>query len=72
MTDLDPAPAIPSCPVCVTREQVERVNGRWLCGLCWTVFTGGQGEWDRTRDLREAWRKLDAWRQALPKETADQ
>lgn len=70
MTDFDLAPPRPSCPVCTTRDDVTREGGRWLCGHCWTVFTGGQPEWDRTRDMREVWQKLDEWRQALQQEGA--
>lgn len=43
----------PTCPVCGDREKVQREKGRWLCGGCWTLFTGGQDEWERSRAQRE-------------------
>lgn len=52
MTDRDPIPS-PTCPLCATRDRVQRDRHRWLCCACWTVFTGSQDEWERTRHMRE-------------------
>lgn len=54
MTDRDPTPLAPTCPVCSKRDRVQRERDRWLCGACWTVFTGSQDEWERSRPMREA------------------
>lgn len=63
--DLEPANTGPSCPFCGTNHRVsrdhmggsrdQRVAGRlvWLCTRCWTVFQGGQGEWERCRETRQ-------------------
>lgn len=53
MTDRDPIPLAPTCPVCATREKVARERGKWLCGKCWTLFTGSQDEWERCRGMRD-------------------
>lgn len=61
---LEPPPRAPTCPHCGTNERVQRdrMGGtrkgdqgqrRWLCGTCWTVFDGGQHEWESTRKTRE-------------------
>lgn len=64
MTDRDPVPSAPTCPVCSSHEKVERDRLKgWLCGGCWTVFSGGQDEWDRTRYMREHYAKQDSARQ---------
>jgi hypothetical protein len=61
----EPATTGPSCPFCATNHKVGRdklggspdgrISGRmvYLCGSCWTVFTSGQHEWDRSREIRE-------------------
>lgn len=60
MTHLD-EPERPSCPLCTTREDVrrDRVAGRhvYLCGLCWTVFTGGEDEWHHFAKQRDIYQK---------------
>lgn len=56
MTDREPTPLAPTCPVCASRENVERQRPfGWLCGTCWTVFSGAQGEWEKNRDRRDRW-----------------
>lgn len=69
MMHFDPASA-PTCPICGTNDKVRRdkmggstvgnVNARlvWVCSRCWSVFAGGQHEWDRSRNARERRRKL--------------
>lgn len=58
MTDRDPIPLAPTCPVCISRERVERQKpARWLCSTCWTLFTGSQGEWESFRYMRELYAK---------------
>lgn len=64
MTYRDEVPKVPTCPVCATRERVQRERDRWLCGGCWTVFTGSQDEWERSRVMREA-------REAIPVQRPD-
>lgn len=63
--DLAPVNTSASCPFCGTNDRVSRdrmggshdhrVQGRmvWLCTRCWTVFQGGQGEWERCRGTRQ-------------------
>jgi hypothetical protein len=54
----------PTCPVC-RRQDAEPHKSRWICGApCWTVFTGSQLEWERTRDLREHHEAQERWRAA--------
>lgn len=65
----------PACPLCGSSRRVSGSANlppigwagnsvtypwRWLCGLCWTVFTGGETEWGRMREQREAWTKQNA------------
>lgn len=57
MSERDVVNHAPTCPVCSSREDVKRQHPHWLCGGCWTVFTGSQDEWERTRDMRDAWQK---------------
>lgn len=65
MSDLEPVPQRPTCPICATEGDVQREGGRWVCFHCWTVFTGEQGEWERSREQRKAYRYLDQWRQTV-------
>lgn len=60
MSDRDPIPMAPTCPVCAKRDRVQRSGRRWLCGGCWTLFSGGQDEWERTRDMREHYAQQEA------------
>lgn len=60
MTIRDPTPLAPTCPVCASRDRVERHRPHWLCGACWTLFRAGQDEWDRTRPMREHYEKQAA------------
>lgn len=53
MTDRDPTPHKPTCPLCGDNARVERERDRWLCVACWTVFMGSQDEWNRMREARE-------------------
>lgn len=57
MTYRDPAPTVPSCPLCGRVEGVERQDGGlYLChgeGGCWTVFNGSTDEWERMKRNRE-------------------
>lgn len=53
MTDRDLTPAAPTCPVCATRERVERERQHWICCKCWTLFTGSPSEWEQMRKVRE-------------------
>jgi len=57
-------PPMPSCPMCGGNEQVSRDTfgqknhrGAYLCGLCWSVFSGGQDEWNRSHEAREAFQR---------------
>lgn len=51
MTDRDPVPTIPDCPVCESAQHVIRHHnehqGRWLCHGCMLLFDGTSGEWVR-------------------------
>lgn len=53
-------PVKPSCPVCTTNDEVTFDRGQWLCGTCWTLFSGDPSEWDRTKPTREFYKKLTA------------
>lgn len=64
MTALE-KPAGPSCPACTGTADVERIvigqhdrakRRAWCCYRCWTVFHGGQDEWNRMRPRRDQWR----------------
>lgn len=53
-------PAVPShkptCPACGLNDATERSEHPdypYLCGSCWTLFTGTELEWRRMRKLRE-------------------
>lgn len=61
MTDRDPQTPAPSCPLCGGNEKVERERSGWLCGACWTVFSGSADEWARWREQRESRAKRYAW-----------
>jgi ribosomal protein L37AE/L43A len=57
----DSLPPRPSCPVCTSTDGVDRAGPhRWVCTGCWTLFTGGQGEWEQARRLRETYQALRA------------
>ena len=50
----------PSCPVCGSNDDIERLNrpiagAHFWCGGCDTVFAGTSGEWERNRSKRERW-----------------
>lgn len=53
MTDRDPITPDPTCPLCASNSDVERHRHGYLCGACWTVFTGSPDEWSRMREVRE-------------------
>lgn len=49
----------PSCPLCSSTDHVERsvVGAKhqkvvWLCGSCWTAFTGSEDEWREYQERR--------------------
>lgn len=69
MSERDPAPHAPTCPLCGSHERVIREKDRWLCGGCWTLFTGGQGEWESEREHRE--RRASAYRWIAERAEAD-
>lgn len=48
----------PSCPVCQSRDAVERHRSNWVCTGCWTVFTGSRDEWERSHDHRDQYAAL--------------
>lgn len=49
----EPTRLAPTCPVCASRDKVERQHPHWHCVGCNTLFTGAQGEWERTHAMRE-------------------
>ena len=72
MTDRDPVVHAPTCPICGTHERVQREAHRWLCGGCWTVFSGGQGEWEQEREHREKRARAYQWiRERADKQETD-
>jgi hypothetical protein len=47
---------VPTCPACGLHDATERSDNpdfAYLCGSCWTLFTGTELEWRRMRRLRE-------------------
>ena len=71
MTDRDPTPLAPTCPVCASRDRVAREKSHWLCGGCWTLFTGSQEEWERTRGMREQRNAVPVYKQSRREQEAD-
>ncbi len=64
MTYRDDPPAMPSCPFCGSAELVGKdvfgqhhKRGAYLCGGCWSVFTGSQDEWHQLTGAREIHRR---------------
>lgn len=61
MSERDPMPAIPPCPVCDSTDQVRRHDtphqGRWLCMREMLLFDGTSAEW--LRPTREPAGELD-------------
>lgn len=68
-SDLEPTTTGPTCPMCGSNDLTAkdwlggtrdgRVHARrvLLCGRCWSVFSGGQHEWDQCREVREQIRR---------------
>lgn len=57
MTYRDDPPEAPTCPLCASNDEVQRdtIRGHhiWLCGHCWTAFSGGTDEWEQWRNRRD-------------------